>query len=468
MEMRVITGLQYFFLAYTLAIGVVYLLLNLIALFAVRSYMGERRYDDFLQALSDFEPPISILVPAFNEEMTIESTVRSLLQLHYANFEIIVINDGSTDNTLTLLIDKFGLQRIPESYSRRLETKPVRGFYLSTVYPNLKVIDKENGGKADALNAGLNAAMYPMFCSIDSDSILERHSLRRVIRPFLNDPRTVAAGGTIRIVNGSEVREGHLVRAGMPSSLLERFQIIEYLRAFLFGRIGWTPVNCLMVISGAFSIFRKDRVIEAGGYRTGTVGEDMELVVRLHRLLRRKGDPYRITFVPDPICWTEAPADLAILKRQRIRWQRGLGESLALNFGLLFHPRGGLVGWVAFPFMLIFEFFGPVLEISGYVFVILGLLLGFVSCRIAILFFTLAVGLGVLISVVSLLIEEITFRVYGGIRQILALFVAAILENFGYRQLISWWRLQGVWRLLLRRRSEWGEMKRVGNWTRAA
>lgn len=468
MAVRIVTGLQYFFLAYTLAIGLAYLLLNLIALFAVRNYMGEQRYDIFLQTFSDFEPPISVLVPAYNEELTIESTVRSLLQLSYSNYEIIVINDGSTDNTLPLLIDKFELLRIPESYSRKLETKPVRGFYLSTVYPNLKVIDKENGGKADALNAGLNAAMYPMFCSIDSDSILERNSLRRVIRPFLNDHRTVAAGGTIRIVNGSEVREGHLLRAGLPSKLLERFQIIEYLRAFLFGRIGWTPINCLMVLSGAFSLFRKDKVIEAGGYKTGTVGEDMELVVRLHRLLRSKGEQYRITFVPDPICWTEAPADLGTLRKQRIRWQRGLGESLALNLGLLFHPCGGLVGWVAFPFMLVFEFLGPFVEIAGYIFVTIGLVLGFVSYRIALLFFALAVGLGVLISVVSLLIEEISFHVYGEVRQILGLFIAAILENFGYRQLISWWRLQGVLGSLLSRQAEWGQMKRLGNWARPA
>lgn len=468
MEMKAVAGLQYLFLAYTLALGTAYLLLNLVALVAVRGYMRERRYDDLLQALPDFEPPISILVPAYNEEKTIESAVRSLLQLRYANYEVIVINDGSTDNTLGLLVERFGLQRIPESYSRRLETRPVRGFYLSTLYPNLKVIDKEKGGKADALNAGLNAAMYPMFCSIDSDSILERYSLRRVIRPFLNDPRTVAAGGTIRIVNGSEVREGHLVRAGLPRGFLERFQIVEYLRSFLFGRIGWTPLNCLMVISGAFSIFRKDEVIAAGGYKPGTVGEDMELVVRLHRLLRAAGRPYRIVFVPDPICWTEAPSDLSTLKRQRVRWQRGLGESLASNIGLLFHPRGGLVGWVAFPFMLVFEFLGPAVEVAGYAFMALGAALGFVSYGFAALFFALAVGLGVLVSVVSLLIEEISFHIYGEPRQVLELFLAAVLENFGYRQLISWWRLQGLLGAVFGRRIEWGEMKRSGSWARPA
>jgi cellulose synthase/poly-beta-1,6-N-acetylglucosamine synthase-like glycosyltransferase len=223
-----------------------------------------------------------------------------------------------------------------------------------------------------------------------------------------------------------------------------------------------------MVLSGAFSLFRKDKVIEAGGYKTGTVGEDMELVVRLHRLLRSKGEQYRITFVPDPICWTEAPADLGTLRKQRIRWQRGLGESLALNLGLLFHPRGGLVGWVAFPFMVVFEFLGPLVEIAGYIFVTIGLVLGFVSYRIALLFFALAVGLGVLISVVSLLIEEISFHIYGEVREILGLFIAAILENFGYRQLISWWRLQGVLGSLLSRRAEWGQMKRLGNWARPA
>jgi cellulose synthase/poly-beta-1,6-N-acetylglucosamine synthase-like glycosyltransferase len=365
---------------------------------------------------------------------------------------------------LPLLIDNFGLLKIPQSFSRRLETKPVRAFYLSTLYPNLKVIDKENGGKSDALNAGLNACMYPLFCSIDSDSILDRNSLQRVIKPFLNDPRTVAAGGTIRIVNGSEVREGTLIKANLPFKLLERFQIIEYLRAFLFGRIGWGTINCLMVLSGAFSIFRKDKVIEAGGYKTGIVGEDMEMVVRLHRFLRKKKEKYRITFVPDPICWTEAPSDFTTLRKQRIRWQRGLGESLALNLGLLFHPRGGLVGWLAFPFMIFFEFFGPIVEIAGYIFVIVGLIMGFVSYKIALLFFALAVGLGVLISLVSLLIEEMSFHIYGENAQMLKLFLVAILENFGYRQLISWWRLQGVFASLLTQKAEWGHMRRIGTW----
>jgi cellulose synthase/poly-beta-1,6-N-acetylglucosamine synthase-like glycosyltransferase len=464
MAIEILTRLQYFFLIYTLILGLAYLLLNILALFSVKNYMGGEAYEAFLRNYSDFELPISIIVPAYNEELTIESTVRSLLLLKYSNYEIIVVNDGSTDSTLPLLIDNFGLLKIPQSFSRRLETKPVRAFYLSTLYPNLKVIDKENGGKSDALNAGLNACMYPLFCSIDSDSILDRNSLQRVIKPFLNDPRTVAAGGTIRIVNGSEVREGTLIKANLPFKLLERFQIIEYLRAFLFGRIGWGTINCLMVLSGAFSIFRKDKVIEAGGYKTGIVGEDMEMVVRLHRFLRKKKEKYRITFVPDPICWTEAPSDFTTLRKQRIRWQRGLGESLALNLGLLFHPRGGLVGWLAFPFMIFFEFFGPIVEIAGYIFVIVGLIMGFVSYKIALLFFALAVGLGVLISLVSLLIEEMSFHIYGENAQMLKLFLVAILENFGYRQLISWWRLQGVFASLLTQKAEWGHMRRIGTW----
>lgn len=456
-------SVQWVFLIYLLALSSSYLLLNLASVLNIRRYLRHRLTDAFMSSFSDFELPISVLVPAFNEEKTIAASVKSLLQLEYSEYEILVINDGSTDNTLTVLREAFDLKPFPEAYRLRLPCKKVRSIYRSLTYPNLRVIDKENGGKADALNAGINAARYPLICSVDADSILQRDSLRRVVQPFLDDPRTVAAGGTVRIVNGSEVKDGYLVRAGLPSSLLVRFQIIEYLRAFLFGRQGWTPINALMVISGAFGLFRKEVVIEAGGYRAGLLGEDMELVVRLHRHLRANKRPYRITFVPDPICWTEAPEDLSTLRRQRVRWQQGLAQSLALNLKLCFNPRGGAVGWLAFPFMVVFEMLGPLIEVGGYIFVIVGWAAGIISPNYAAVFFLLAVGLGMLLSVIALLLEEISFHIYGGGRQILSLFLAGLLENLGYRQLTSCWRLEGLVKWI-RGNSQWGEMKRQGAW----
>lgn len=462
--MKVLIILQWIFLLYMLGLSLSYLILNLISIVTITRYMRSHRLSDFIESFSDYELPISILVPAYNEEATVESTVRSLLQLSYSEFEVIVINDGSRDRTLSILQESFGLVKVPEAYQQRLPVKTIRGFYRSSYYPNLRVIDKENGGKSDALNSAINTCRYPLFCSVDADSILQRDSLKRVVQPFLENPLTVAVGGTIRIVNGSTVQGGFLTKAGLPGKMLVRFQIIEYLRAFLFGRLGWSPLNAILIISGAFGLFRREQVIEAGGYSTDTVGEDMELVVRLHRMLRLKGQPYRITFVPDPICWTEAPEDLSSLRRQRSRWQKGLAEALSKNIRLLFHPRSGTVGWLAFPFMIIFEWFGPVVEVVGYLFVLFGFLTGLVSPLVFVIFFTLALGFGVLISVMALLLEIISYRIYSEPRQILALFLTGILENFGYRQLISLWRLEGLVKWIKGGKLQWGEMVRKADW----
>lgn len=323
------------------------------------------------QIYSGLEPAISILMPAFNEQASIAASVRSMLQLTYSEFEVIVINDGSSDATLEMLVQEFSLVPFPESYRLRLQTAPIRTVYRSPRFRNLRVVDKENGGKADALNAGINAARYPLFCGVDADSVLERDSLQRVVKPFLRDPRMVASGGTVRILNGCEVQDGVLTRVALPRNFLALCQVVEYLRAFLFGRLGWSQLNAMLIISGAFGLFRTNTVVEVGGYRTRTIGEDMELVVRMHRILRQRGQPYRMEFVPEPVCWTEAPEDLATLRNQRIRWQHGLCESLTSNWGLMFSSRGGAPGWLAFPFMVLFEWLGPLIEVAGCVLLLL-------------------------------------------------------------------------------------------------
>lgn len=464
MSLTIMNVLQWFFLIYMLLLGIFYLVLNIISIFAIMRHMKAHQLDHFLESFSDYQPPISLLVPAYNESLTVASSVHSLLQLIYSAYEVIVINDGSKDDTLQILIDTFQLKEMPEAYQLRLNVQKVRGFYQSSIYPNLRVIDKENGGKSDALNAGINASRYPLFCSVDADSILQRDSLQRIVQPFIEDPYVVAAGGTIRIVNGSQVQDGFLVQAGLPKKILARMQIVEYLRAFLFGRLGWTPMNALLVISGAFGVFHKQTVMDVGGYRTDTVGEDMELVVRLHRILKKKGKQYRITFVPDPICWTEVPEDLKSLRGQRTRWQRGLAESLLDNRSLCFSRSGSAVGWLAFPFMVVFEMVGPIIEVTGYLFVIIGYLLGIISIEIFILFFLLSVGLGVLISVTSLLLEELSFHIYSKPGHVLRLFVVAIIENFGYRQLVTLWRLEGIWKWLRGGKMQWGSIVRKAEW----
>jgi cellulose synthase/poly-beta-1,6-N-acetylglucosamine synthase-like glycosyltransferase len=345
-----------------------------------------------------------------------------------------------------------------------LPTKPIRAIYHSATHANVRVIDKDNGGKADSLNAGINLSIYPLFCCIDADSILQRDSLRRVVQPFLNDHHTVACGGTVRIANGCRVDNGLLTHVRLPSNVLALFQIVEYLRAFLFGRLGWSPLNAMLIISGAFGLFHKDSVVTVGGYRSDTIGEDMELVVRLHRHFRLSGQPYRITYVPDPVCWTEAPEDLRTLQNQRIRWQRGLCDSLTENLDLCCHPKGGTVGWLAFPFMALFEWLGPAIEVFGYGSLLAGFLLGYVSFETWLILVTAAIGLGVLLSLSALLLEEMSFHIYPKQMDLLKLVCAAIAENFGYRQLNSCWKLIGLYRWMRGSEASWGTMIRNATW----
>ena len=453
-------SLQWVSLSYFILLNGGDILLCLLSMFSLRHYMDRHSLDRLPHAYIGFDPPISILAPAYNEEANIVASIESLLQLDYPEFEIVVINDGSKDGTLQELMRHFSLLPFPQAYWRGIPCNEIRGIYRSTRHANLRVIDKVNGGKSDALNAGINASRYPLFCAVDADSILQRDSLSRIVQPFLEDPRTIVAGGTIRIANGCRIGGGFLSQVGLPKSLLARFQIVEYLRAFLFGRLGWSPLNAVLIVSGAFGLFKKSAVVAAGGYRTNTIGEDMELVVRLHRINRLSRTPYRIVYVPDPICWTEAPETLKVLRSQRTRWQRGLAESLSKHIKLMFHPRSGAIGWLAFHFFILFELLGPVVEVVGYVVMTLGFILGLISWQAFETFMFVALSFGILLSVTALLLEEMSFRLYAKPIQLFWLFVAAVLENFGYRQLVGIWRFQGLLRWCLGVKQQWGEMTR--------
>lgn len=459
------TGLEFLFLIYSATLNLAYLVLDGVSFVVLRRHRQRETLSTLHNRYSTLELPVSLLIPAYNEEATIAATVRSLLQLNYSRFEIIVVNDGSADGTLQVLKDSFGLQPFPEVIRRRVPTKSVRGVYRSPMHPELKVIDKENGGKADALNTGINASQYPLFCAIDADGVLRPDSLQHVTKPFLDDPRTVATGGIIRIANGCDVVNGWIVKTGLPRHPLALLQVVEYCRAFLFGRLGWNSCNGVLVISGAFGVFHKETVIEVGGYQSGTIGEDMELVVRMHRILSREGRPYRITFAPEPICWTEAPERLSTLRSQRIRWQRGLCESLWLNRELLLSRRGGWAGAVSFPFALVFECLSPIFECLGWLYFSLGIVFGYVDLSMALAFLVVSVGLGTILSVSSLLLDEMAYYTYPKSRQIVWLLCAALVENIGYRQLMAYWRLLGLVQWVLGVRATWGHMQRTGNWS---
>jgi cellulose synthase/poly-beta-1,6-N-acetylglucosamine synthase-like glycosyltransferase len=415
-----------------------------------------------LKSYSGFELPVSVIVPAFNEEKTIIETVYALMQLNYPEYEIIVVNDGSRDKTLKLLIETFDLVSYPATFKRRLETKKIHKIYQSTQNSRLIVIDKENGGKSDALNVGIDISKYPLYCCIDADSILNTDSMNFVVSQFLDDPRTIACGGTIRLANGCKITKGVVREIGLPKNILALIQTIEYLRAFLFGRLGWVPLNSLLIVSGSFSIFSKEAVLNVDGYSTDTIGEDMELIVRLHHYYRTNRIPYRIVAIPEPIAFTEAPEDLKSLRSQRIRWQRGLCESLARNIDLLYHPRGGLVGWVGFPALIIFELLGPLIEILGYVFFIVGFFVGIISYQALIAFLVLSVGFSLFISIVTIVLEEISFKIYPKTSSVVFLLLAALMENLGFRQINTFWRLEGFLSWVFRRRRGWGTIRRRG------
>ncbi len=460
----VATAFQYAFLLFFLALNAYYTMLNVLAFPTLMRYMRRRSLNVAPQITPGFLPPITLVVPAYNEEATIGESVKSLLRLDYPHYEVVVVNDGSKDGTIDTLIRELHLIPYPAAFEEKVPCKPIRQFYVSTVHPNLRVVDKENGGKSDALNAGINLCRTPLFCCMDADSILLRDSLTIAVQPFLEDPTTVCVGATIRVVNGCTVENGTLTERRLPRNWLALVQIVEYLRAFLFGRVGWTPMNAVLIISGAFGIFDRDAVVEAGGYRHDTIGEDMELVVRLHRTLRDKGKPYRVAFVPDPICWTEVPENLKVLRNQRVRWQRGLGESLQKNRKLLFHRRGGAAGWFAYPVMAVLDLFGPLIELSGYVFMLLCFLMGAALNSTMIAFLVLSFGFGIILSACALVLEELSFRVYPSWRDILVLFFVAIGAEVGYRQLSCYWRIVGFFKWVRGGKATWGTMTRQAAW----
>lgn len=424
----------------------------------VRSVRGELR----ARLLgSSAVPRVSILAPAYNEEASIEDSVRSLLALYYPNLEIVVVNDGSRDDTVAVLTERFELVAMPSVLEARVATKAVRRLYRSRTHPNLVVVDKENGGKADALNVALNLASGDLVCAIDADTIIEPDALQRMVRPFLASDTVIAAGGTIRVANGSIIRHGRIIEMNAPRHALAGFQVIEYLRAFLFGRLGWNRMGGNLIISGAFGLFDREAVLDIGGYAHDTVGEDMELVIRLRRRGYETDGRSDVDFVPDPVAWTEVPESLRVLGRQRDRWHRGLCDVLWRHRDVLFNRKYGSMGLVSFPYFVFVELFAPIVEATGLIVGALGFAFGLLNIQFAILYFLVAYGFGMLLSLLTLLLEELSFQRYRGIRDRLVLITWVVLENIGYRQLTVAWRLRGIWKYL-RGRKDWGAMERRG------
>jgi len=449
---------------YVFLINTIYLFLTVLAYYSLRKdhdSFSTPEQNSILQ--SPLAPAIAIIAPAYNEAASIKESVNGMLKLSYPDLEVIVVNDGSKDETLEILIREFRLYLSARAVPSTLATQPIRAIYESREPIRLLVLDKVNGGKADSINAGLNAATSKLVMVCDSDTIIERDGLLQLVKPYMEDPdRVIAVGGSVRAVNDCDVEHGRVTTIRMPSSMIANFQAVEYLRAFLGGRVGFSFLNSLLIISGAFGLFRLDAILEAGGFQTDSVGEDMEIIVRLHKFWRERKRKYKIVFMAAPVCWTEVPQTLKILRRQRKRWQRGTVESLWQHREMLLNPKFGIVGMFAFPYFFFFEMMGPAVEILGYFLTIVGIVFGIIAPEIAILFFSVSIMFGILLSTSSVVLEEFTSIRYPSWKHSGKLFMAAILENFGFRQLLTWWRVEGLIDGLKGKKGNWGAMERRG------
>ncbi|HXM69170.1 MAG TPA: glycosyltransferase family 2 protein [Candidatus Acidoferrum sp.] len=452
---------------YYLASNLAYLTMLVIALRTSAAHLRhlESIRFDWMKG-SPLVPPVTLVVPAHNEEQFICTTVKNLLDLDYPELEVVVINDGSTDKTLQMMQKEFGLRSVRAVYVPELISAPVRGLYRSNVDVRLLVVDKEPAGsKADAVNAGLNATTSPYVCVVDGDSVLERDALLRIMVPILANPNhVVAAGGIIRVLNGSEIEAGRIRRVRLARKSIEVVQVVEYLRAFLIGREAWARGNMLMIVSGAFGVFRTDLVRAVGGYRGSAIGEDFDLVARLHRNLLEKGAGYRIEFVPDPVCWTEVPSDLRSLGRQRARWQKGLLDVLWTTRDMLFRPCYGRVGCLALPYLWLFELLAPVIEVIGFATILAAAFFGALSWTFFLQFVLFGYGFATVISIGSVLQEELTYKRYNDWQDVARLVSYCFLEHFPYRQLHMIWRLQGLWQYF-QGDMTWRPLKRQGQRT---
>ncbi|MDQ1295842.1 MAG: hypothetical protein QG608_3729 [Actinomycetota bacterium] len=427
-----------------------------------RDGMTEARGRRWLARSSNLLPSLSVLVPAHNEGLAIVEMVTATLAVHYNRLEVVVVNDGSTDDTMERLIREFSLEPLLRPDALRIPTRPVREVYGSHQYPGLIVVDKENGGKADALNAGLVRAVGDLICAVDADTVLDPDALVRLALPLAQDEQVLAAGGVIRVVNGCRVRFGRVVERLSPQGLLARLQEIEYARAFLFGRLGWNRLGDNVIISGAFGVFRRDAVVAAGGYRESTVGEDMELVLRLRRRAYEAEQAHRVVFVPDPIAWTEVPSTLRTLGRQRSRWHRGLAEVIRMHWRVIGRPRYGLMGLVVMPYYLLIELLAPVVEALGLVFLGVALYLQALAVPFALLLALSAYGFALVLGLMALVLEDLFDRHDSRLRDRTARLLSALVEQLGYRQLTVWWRLRGLAQFA-RGRTTWGEQTRLGS-----
>jgi hypothetical protein len=452
---------------YTVIVMGSYLVLGIISSFTARKYLKRNTFTDYIKILQSPEAPsVSILAPAYNEEFSIIENARSLLSIHYPNYEVIIVNDGSRDRTLVRLIEEYEMEQVNFAVNTRLDTAKIKAVYKSKnpAHQNLIVVDKENGGKSDALNAGLNVSSCDYTMNIDVDCILEEDCLLKLMKPFLEetDTEVIATGGVVRIANNCKVEKGRITEVHVPKKMIARFQTLEYLRAFLLGRVAWGSLDGLLLISGAIGVFQKKMVIASGGYDKTTIGEDMEMVVRMRRYARNNEIKYKVGFVPDPLCWTEVPESWGNLRIQRNRWSRGTIETLLRHKSMFLNPRYGTIGMISFPYWVFFEWLAPLIEAVGLVLLLVFGFVGIINAPFLYLMIFLIYGFTVSFTVGTIYIEEMTYFQYRKRSQLISLMIAGILEPLIYHPYIVFCSVGGNWDYFFEGKKSWGGMKRVG------
>lgn len=456
-----------FFLIYAFCVFGLYAWLAVVSareLIKTHYHARNTNYDAIIS--SPFAPMITVIAPAYNESLSIVENIKALLTLYYPNFEIVVVNDGSRDNTLEKAIEAFDLEKVTYIVDYKIPCQEIRGIYKSRkkAFNNLTIVDKLNGGKADALNSGINIAKGDYFISIDVDSIIDPYALQKMIKPFLEEPhrKVIATGGVIGIANSCKIVDGQLVEIDVPSNLWARFQVIEYNRAFLMGRMAWSRLDGLLLISGALGLFDKEVAIGCGGYYTKTVGEDMELVVRMREYMARQKIEYKVGYIPDPLCWTEVPSNLKVLGRQRNRWTRGSIDTLFIHWNIFFNPKYGFMGMVSHPFWVFFEWLAPIIEFLGIVYFVVIAFLGNPNWPFFFVMLFFVYSFAITFSTYAILYDVLSYNRYKKKRMIIKLLLTAWIEPILFHPLVVYWALRGNFDYFIRKKRTWGNMSRVG------
>jgi cellulose synthase/poly-beta-1,6-N-acetylglucosamine synthase-like glycosyltransferase len=444
-----------------------YVFLSILSYFAILKHLRYQKYisEDILTR-SNHLLGVSIVAPAFNEGVSIVYNVKSLLSLTYPKYEIIIVNDGSTDDTLTKLITEFELVKIDFYYQEKIVTKPVRGHYKSTnpIYSKLMVVDKENGkSKADGSNAGINSSQYPLFLCTDVDCILKRDTILKLAKPFMeNETRVIATGAGIRISNSCEVKDGFLYKVHFPKDWYPRFQELEYVRSFLFGRMAWSQINGLLLVSGGLGMFDKEIAIKVGGYWHKSLGEDMELITRMRKHMHESKQKFLIKYIPESLCWTEVPETREVLLRQRTRWARGLVQTLFLHRKMFLNPKYGKTAFLILPFFFVFEFLVPIVELLGVIALIIGFLNHSVNIEYLVTMGLFVYIFYLLITLISILIDDLLYKSYANYKELTILIFMAMIEPFVYHPLNVYASLKGYWFFFRQTEQKWGVMIRKG------